>query len=140
MWCEIEYATTATYRIQSAADELNSWTENWCVAVNKDKSSTILFTLSPKQKAGTITYSETPLKEDKATYLGLTSDTRQTWKPHNAKAEVKARRRLAVLRKLAGTTWGASEEILKTAYQEVRPHLECGSTAWSVTANTTNRP
>ena len=40
IWCKEEYATTATYRMQLAADKLNSWTEKWCVAVNKDKSST----------------------------------------------------------------------------------------------------
>ena len=97
-----------------AADKLNSWTEKWCVAVNKDKSSTTLFTLSPKQNPGTITLGGTPLKEDEeATYLGITFDKRQAWKKHIAKAEAKAKRRLAVLRKLAGTTWGASEKILK---------------------------
>ena len=77
IWCKEEYATTATYRMQLAADKLNSWTEKWCVAVNKDKSSTTLFTLSPKQKAGTITLGGTPLKEDEeATYLGITFDKR----------------------------------------------------------------
>ena len=63
MWCMEEYATTATYRMPLAVDKLNSWTEKWCVAINKNKSSTTLFTLSQKQKAGT------PLKEDEsATY------------------------------------------------------------------------
>ena len=111
LWCKEEYATTATYRMQLAADKLNSWTERWCVTVNKEKSSTTLFTLSPKQKAGTINLGGTPLKEDEeATYLGVTFDKRQTWKPHIVKAEAKARRRLAILRKLAGTTWGASQK------------------------------
>ena len=113
MWFKEEYTTTATYRMQLAADKSNSWTEKWCVAVNKDKSSTTLFTLSPKQKAGTITLGGTPLKEaEEATYLGITFDRSQTWKQHIAKAEAKARRRLAILRKLAGTTWGASEKLL----------------------------
>ena len=54
----------------------------------------------------------------------ITFDKRQIWKQHIAKAEAKARRKLAILRKLAGTTWGASEKILKTVYQgAVRPHL-----------------
>ena len=136
MWCKEEYATTATYRMQLVADKLNSWTEKWCVAVNKDKSS--FFTLSPKQKAGTITLGGTPLKEDEeATYLGVTFDKKQTWKQHIAKAEGKARRKMTILRQLAGTTWGASEKVLKTVYQgTVRPHLEYGSTAWSTTAKT----
>ena len=90
IWCKKEYAATATHRMQLAADKLNSWTEKWCDAVNKDKSSTTLFTLSPKQKAGTITLGGIPLKEDEeATYLGITFDKRQTWRQHIAKAEAK---------------------------------------------------
>ena len=123
--------------MQFEADKLNSWTEKRCVAVNKDKSSTTLFTLSPKQKAGIITLGGTPLKDEEATYLGITFDKRQTWKQHIVKAEAKARRRLAILCKLAGTTWGASEKMLKTVYQGTgRPHLEYGSTTWSTTAKT----
>ena len=138
IWCKEEYATTVTYRMQLAVNKLNSWTEKRCVAVNKDKSSTTLFTLCTKQKVGTITLGGTPLKEDEeATYLGITFDKRQTWKQHIAKAEAKVVRRLAILRKLAGTTWGASEKILKTVYQgTVRSHLEYGSSAWSTTAKT----
>ena len=141
IWCKEEHASTATYRMQQAVDKLNGWAEDWCVTVNKDKSSTTLFTLSPKQKAGTITLGGTPLKEDEeATYLGVTFDKRATWKPHVARAETKARRKLAIIRKLAGTTWGANERVLKTVYQgSVRPHLEYGSTAWSTCAKTTQQ-
>ena len=38
---------------------------------------------------------------------------------------------------LAGTTWGASETILKQVYQStVRPHLEYGASAWMTAAKT----
>ena len=54
------------------------------------------------------------------------------------KAEAKARKKLAILRKLAGTEWGANEKVLKTVYQgTVRPHLEYGAAAFS-TASKTN--
>ena len=115
MWCKEEYTTTATYRMQLAAGKLNSWTEKWCVAVNKDKSSTTLFTLSPKQKAGTITLGGTPLKEDEeAAYLGITLILTRG-RPGNSTLPGQTQKpdRLAILRKLAGTTWGASEKILK---------------------------
>ena len=141
LWCKEEYASTATYRLQQAANMLQGWAEKWCVSVNKEKSSTTLFTLSPKQKAGTIRLGNTPLKEDEeATYLGVTFDKKMTWKSHITKDEMKARRKLAILRKLAGTTWGANEKTLKTVYQgSVRPHLEYGSTAWSTCAKTTQQ-
>ena len=138
MWCKEEHASTATYRMQLAADRLAAWAEDWNVHINKDKSSTTLFTLSSKQKAGTIKLGDTPLRSDEeATYLGVTFDKKLTWKPHIQQAEAKARRKLAILRKLAGTDWGAKTNILKQVYQgAVRPHLEYGSTAWSTTAKT----
>ena len=41
------------------------------------------------------------------------------------------------MRKLAGTTWGANEQIIKTVYEgSVRPVLEYISTSWSTTAKT----
>ena len=39
--------------------------------------------------------------------------------------------KLNIMRKLAGTTWGANGKILKQVYQStVRPHLEYGASAW----------
>ena len=39
--------------------------------------------------------------------------------------------------KLAGTKWGANEQILKSVYQgNVRPHLEYGSSSWMTAAVT----
>ena len=47
---------------------------------------------------------------------------------------------MAILHKLAGTIWRASEIILKAVYQgTVRPHLEYDSTAWSTTAKTSQQ-
>ena len=45
------------------------------------------------------------------------------------RAKAKARRKLALLRKLAGTQWGAQETVLRNVYiGTIRPHLEYGST------------
>ena len=71
---------------------------------------------------------------DSATYLGITFDKRQTWKTHISGAEAKARRKLALLRKLVGNQWGAEETILKNVYiGTMRPHLDYGSTTVSAT-------
>ena len=85
-------------------------TEDWFVTVNKDKSSTSLFTLSLKKQARPIKIGTHTLKEeDQATYLDVTFDKRLTWKTHTLRTEGKARQKLAIMRKLAGTTWGANE-------------------------------
>jgi ribonuclease HI len=139
LWCTEEYSTTATYRLQLAINKLAAWADDWCVKINQEKSTTTLFTMSPKQKPGIVKLGNTPLRnDDEPTYLGVTFDKRLTWKPHIQKAENKARRKLAIMRKLAGTNWGASEKTLKTLYEgTVRPHLEYGAPAWS-TASKTN--
>ena len=39
---------------------------------------------------------------------------------------------------MCGTTWGANERILKKVYQQnIRPHLEYGSSAWCAAKDTT---
>ena len=138
LWCSEEYATTATYRIQNALKNVAAWAERWCVTVNREKTTATLFTLSSKAKPGKLTLGNTTLKYvDQQTYLGVTFDKKMTWKPHINQAEGKARRKLNILRKLAGTTWGATDNILKTVYQgTVRPHLEYGSSAWTTAAKT----
>ena len=56
-----------------------------------DRTTTTLFTLSTKAKAGRLTLGDTPLKfEDQQTYLGVTYDKRMTWKQHVRNAEGKA--------------------------------------------------
>jgi ribonuclease HI len=136
LWCTEEYTTTATYRMQLALDRITAWANRWCITINKEKSSAMLFSLSTKTKVGNLTLGGTPLEyEDQQTYLGVTYDRRLTWKEHIQNAEAKARRKLNIMRKLAGTKWGANERILKTIYLgAVRPHLEYGSSSWMTAA------
>ena len=138
LWCSEEYATTATYRMKIALENVAAWAENWCVTINREKSTATLFTLSTKAKAEKLTLGDATLRyEDQQTYLGVTFDKRMTWKPHINQAEGKARRKLNIMRKLAGTTWGATDKILKSVYQgTVRPHLEYGSASWMTAAKT----
>jgi hypothetical protein len=48
LWCSEEYATTAKYRIQTALDMVANWANELCVTINREKTTAILFTLSPK--------------------------------------------------------------------------------------------
>ena len=138
LWCSEEYATTANYRMQQALNTIHGWAQQWCVSINKEKSSATLFSLSTKKQMIKLKLGETEMQiENEQTYLGITLDKRQTWKPQIEKAETKARRKLAIMRKLAGTEWVANETVLKNVYQgAVRPHLEYGATAWASAAKT----
>ena len=123
LWSTEEYATTAKVRLQEATNILSSWAQDWCVKINKTSSTTI-FTLSTKSKPMIIMLDDTELQHtDSATYFGITFDKRQNWKTHISRAEAKARRKLALLRKLAGTQWGAAETVLRNVYiGTIRPH------------------
>ena len=103
--------------------------------IDRDKTFTTLFTLSTKVKPVKIMLNHTELQHiDSATYLGVTFDRRKTWKPHICNAETKTRRKLALLRKLSGTQWGAAEVVLKNVYiGTIRPHLNYGSTTSNYT-------
>ena len=69
------------------------------------------------------------------TFLGVKLDPRLSWKPHIEDMEARGIRRLAIMRKLSGTTWGANTKILKSVYTgTVRPVLEYASSSWNTAA------
>ena len=89
-WCSEEHTTT---------DKLAAWADDFSVQVNTEKSCSTLFLLSPKQVAGSTRLGNEALNNvEEATYLGVTFDRRQTWKPHIAKAEERVREKLVILR------------------------------------------
>ena len=53
--------------------------------------------------------------DNRPTYLGVTLDCMLTYKPHLRKAAAKTRTRSNLIHMLAGTTWGAGAETLRTS-------------------------
>ena len=82
MWCTDEYATTATHRVNVLA----TWDRRWNVSINKDNSSTTLFTLT-KQWGGKITLGEGDSTQGEwlTNLPGVTFDKRQTWTSRSRK-------------------------------------------------------
>jgi len=136
LWCAEEHITTATYRIQQVLNALEKWTQDWLVKINANKTTYTIFSLSTKEMKANLHINGTTLeREDTPTYLGVTFDKRLTWKQHTEKSEIRGKLRLALMKKLAGTTWGADATTLKTLYTgSVRPVLEYGVAAWGNTA------
>ena len=128
LYCSVkeEHATTAQLRRQEAANIVSNWTQDWCVKINKTKSFTTLFTLSTKAKRVQIMLEDVELQyTDSTTYLKVTFDKGQTWRKHIVGAQAKARRMLALLRKLAETQCRAAKTETKNVYiGAIRPHLE----------------
>ena len=88
-----------------------------------------------EQKANPHINGLTLLAEDNPTYPGVTFDKRLTWKQQTEKAEARAKVRLPLMKKLAGTTRGADTVTLRRLYTgRVRPVLEYRMTTWDTIA------
>ncbi|GFR91035.1 Pol-like protein [Elysia marginata] len=76
-------------------------------------------------------------KENYPKYLGVTFDPRLTWCKQIETAQKNAVRRTLLLKKLAGTSWGADMKLLKKTYVGyVRPVMEYGIAAWGTASKT----
>ena len=140
VWCAEEHTTTAVHRIQNTINEVCSWTESWALQLNTTKTVSTLFTLSTAKEKVSLRLNNQPVPQvETPAFLGVTLDTRLTWKPHLEVVEAKATRKLTIMKKLAGTTWGANSDILKQVYTGAeRPVVEYASTTWD-TASKTNK-
>ena len=140
VWCAEEHTTTAVHRIQNTINEVCSWTESWALQLNTTKTVSTLFTLSTAKEKVSLRLNKQPVPQvETPTFLGVPLDTRLTWKPHLEAVEAKATRKLAIMKKLTETTWGANSDILKQVYTgAVRPVVEYASTIWD-TASKTNK-
>ena len=137
LWCSEEHLNTARYRMQEALNVLDRWTKKWLVKLNSSKTTYTIFSLSTLEQNKTTTLQidgENLEKEDYPIYLGITFDPRLTWKQQTEKAERRGKIQLNLMRKIAGSTWGADHQTLKNLYTgSVRPTLEYGIQAWGNT-------
>ena len=138
IWCSEENVSTANYRLKLALKEIENWTKSWLVKLNERKTTYTLFTLSTKAQKVELTVNSQQIQEDKSpTYLGVTLDCRLTWKNQLQNSQVRAKIRMNLMKKLAGTHWGADQTVLKKLYVgRIRPVLEYCSAATATAAKT----
>ena len=138
VWSASEYTTSSAYRIQEAVNKVEQWTNDWGLQISGMKTQATVFSLSTSKEKVAIKLGDKTLPQvETPTFLGVKLDTRLSWKPHIEDMEKKGIKKLAVLKKLSGTHWGANSKILKTVYMgAVRPSLEYGASAWATAAKT----
>ena len=138
IWNASEHTTTATYRIQEAISGIGKWTLDWGLEINTSKTNSTLFSRSTSKEQIKLRLKDEIMPQtDTPTFLGVKLDTRLTWKPQIEKMERSSLQKLALMRKLAGTSWGADSSILTKVYTAaVRPTMEYASTTWGTSAKT----
>ncbi|GFS13461.1 reverse transcriptase-like protein [Elysia marginata] len=137
--CSEDSCGTAQKRLQECITLLEQWTDDWAMTVNAAKTTYSIFSLSTKIPNLRLRINNSLLeKENYPKYLGVTFDPRLTWCKQIETVQKNAVRRTLLLKKLAGTSWGAEMKLLKKTYVGyVRPVMEYGIAAWG-TASKTN--
>ena len=121
--------TTAAIRMQEAMNLISDWAKEWLVRINRTKTEATCFSLSPKREEFILQINGQEIhQQDTPTYLGMKADRKLTWSPHSSTMHSKALRKTALIKKLAGTKWGADMQILIKVYTATTPHgvyLQC---------------
>lgn len=108
--------------ISSYLDELHHWMTQRNLRLSAEKSTTTLFTTWSKEVGSQLNIKVNgqvlpTVKHPKV--LGVTLDPMLSFSQHTTKACEKVGQRNNILKKLAGTGWGCSKEVLLTTYKAV---------------------
>ena len=138
LWTKAEQVTTAAIRMQEAMNLILDWAKEWLVMINRTKTEAICCSLSPKREEFILQINGQEIhQQDIPTYLGVKLDRKMTWSPHIGTMHSKGLRKMTLMKKLAGTKWGANMKLLtQVNTATVRPHMEDASSAWSSAAKT----
>ena len=96
------------------------------------KTEIVLFTHKRNPDLGSLSMNGTKLElSNKARLLGVTLDSKLTWKPHITRITRKATTALMQCRQIVGKTWGITPSMMKWIYTAVirqlcRMHVCCG--------------
>ena len=123
--------------MQNTVNKVNSWAKDNFMEINCNKTQASVFSLSTAKEKTTLNLNEDVIPQiDNPKFLGVTLDKRLTWKQHVDAIAAKSTKKLSLLKKLSGTTWGADTNILNKVYTgAVRPIMEYATTSWATASN-----
>ena len=141
-WCSHKQkkAELTINAIQSSLNRLTSWCKNNNMTINIAKTQFQFFTLKKESTKINLNCNGSTLQRtEKAKYLGVSFDTKLTWKNHIQQIKDKAINRFKLIKRLAGTKWGSSRKTLSTTYNMyIKPVMKYCSEIL-ITTNKTNK-
>lgn len=127
----------AVRRLQESLDILSEWFERRKIAINEDKTEAVIYTKRLRIHPDRIMLNDTQIKwSSEAKYLGLTLDSRLTWKTHTDKLKQKGFGAIQVLRPLLNNPHLNLRTKLLIYKSVIRPAITYGAAAWSSAAKT----
>ena len=104
--------------LQSDLDKLDEWCDKNGFKISMDKTVAVLFTHRKDNIHYALKIKDMHVKvENKARFLGLIFDSRLTWNDHVDYIVDKCKKRLNIMRAVAGNKWGASKKVLLIIYR-----------------------
>lgn len=126
---------TASRHIQDYITVLLTWFNQWRLLINPTKTQALILqhrrSFDNLRDFDVRIYGQRITHQPTVKYLGVLIDSKLQWTPHFTELRKKARRRLNLLKRMTGLTWGLrTATILKTYKTFLRPLLVYGSLAW----------
>ena len=140
VWVSHNNLNTACTILNRCLKELHSYAKDHKMIINTSpgKSEYAFFTVDKHQrkKRFSVKIGDTELSFTNAPkYLGVILDPELCYGKHIDQVVAKARKRLNILKSIAGKAWGANSNTLRTSYNAiVKPILEYAISAWSHSA------
>jgi len=126
---------TLEYRTNKYLKNLHSYLQQNNLHLSIPKCTTTLFTPDKRQSNYTpkinLNNIHIPLNKNPK-ILGVTFDTHYTFSKHAQNIHTKAKKRINILKALAGTSWGQSKETITYTYKQfIRPLINYASSIWT---------
>ena len=117
MWTSSSSLPEALQLMQTALDSVSSWSDHWGLSLAPTKTSVLIMSLRPTRSPDPLLLNNVALPfVTTARFLGVTFDTRLTWRPHIISIRDRCRRDLQLLRAVTGITWGSDLATLRRIY------------------------
>ena len=107
-------------RLQNQLNELLHWERQWRTKLSATKTVWTLFSKNQTKHKDQIklTYNKTKLKYEKnPKFLGLTLDPKMLLTTHSNSVHSRVLRRVNMLKRIRGMSWGASTKLILSTYQ-----------------------
>ena len=104
--------------IQTALKEIECWCNQWGFKVSVLKTSFVLFSRKRKKHNINLIFNGAELKRvDSVKFLGMIFDSKLSWKEHVDYIIMRCRKRLNLLKAIAGSKWGADKRTMIIVYK-----------------------
>lgn len=125
-------------KLQAYLDKISQWCLKWFIKINPAKTQLICFHHSHKQPQISLNLNNSLIQTSHtAKFLGITFDSKMTFKHHIKQIRQTMFRKSNILRSFTGRSWGTHTEYLINIFKAwVLPNIEYGCTAFlPVTTN-----